>query len=493
MSELPGILDISQYIRSDGVKINNSVNIVVGETIIEANGIVLSQLSPVLLELAVKSSDIILDEFVDNVSGVRDCLVLLYGGTVEINDENLETIVKFSIKFEVEKLYTLCVEWIRTNVSTKSTLLFISIGLMAERMGKVDIREICLQNIRDNVKEELLKIRANWCCEDSGTIQFLLQRDILPYSLPVLTAWVQTDANIVLILDDAEVKGITQDLFSQGQRSTDLLNVMSDKVQVLSTSKRIMKLTSKSLVPSVASSSASEKIKSLVPSVASSSASEKMKSLVPSVASSSASEKSLKDLLNEDYNSYSVEKLMATEKYFSLEHYEFVEVLLFWIKINRPSQADVIKLWSVIRQQDLNRDYLECVRALLVEKYKYTIPDVVKLKETGYKYSASCKFGFIAGQIIDALCNDRPVTYRIACERCNAVVQLTVRLCDNTPCYTAVSRHNKHTVKHCYISRRGGYQLLSLITNNLSMVKAELKEDHGTHTHAKIDIVLECI
>ena len=176
----------------------------------------------------------------------------------------------------------------------------ISIGLMAERMGKVDIKEICLQNIRDNVKEELLKISANWCCEDSGTIQFLIQRDILPYSLPVLTAWVQTDANIVLILDDAEVKGITQDLFSQGQRSTDLLNVMSDKVQVLSTSKRIMKLTSKSLTPSV--------------------------------TSSSASEKSLKDLLNEDYNSYSIEKLMATETYFSLEHHEFVEVLFSWIK-----------------------------------------------------------------------------------------------------------------------------------------------------------------
>ena len=125
MSKLPGILDISQYIRSDGVKIHNSVNVVVGETIIEANGIVLSLLSPVLLDLAVKSSDIILDEFIDNVSGVRDCLALLYGGTVEINDDNLETIVKFSIKFEVEKLYTLCVEWIRTNVSTKSTLLFI--------------------------------------------------------------------------------------------------------------------------------------------------------------------------------------------------------------------------------------------------------------------------------------------------------------------------------------------------------------------------------
>ena len=463
MSKLPGILDISKYIRSDGVKIHNTVNIVVGETIIKASGVVLSQLSPVLLDLAVKSSDIILDEFVDNVNGVRDCLALLYGGTVQINDENLETIVKFSIKFEVEKLYTLCVEWIRSNVSTKSTLLFISVGLMAERMGKVDIKEICLQNIQDNVKDELLKISANWCCEDFGTMQFLIQRDILPYSLPVLTAWVQTDANIVLILDDAEVKGITQDLFSQGQRSTDLLNVMSDKVQVLSTSKRIMKLTSKSLAPSV--------------------------------ASSSASEKSLKDLLSEDYNSYSIEKLMAAEKYFSLEHYEFVDVLLSWIETNIPSQTDVSKLLGVIRQHDLGWDYLRCVWHVLVNTHNYTIPaDVVRLKQSDYKYSST--YWSITEHDRDALRDDRPFTLNrdMCCVKCNVRVQITIRLCDNTACYTAVTNNSKHTVKHCYISFNIGtsdsVQFLSLITNNPSTVRAELEE---AELYANIGILLECI
>ena len=458
MSKLPGILDISQYIRSDGVQIHNSVNIVVGETIIEANGIVLSQLSPVLLDLAVKSSDIILDEFVDNVNGVRDCLFLLCGGTVEINDDNLETIVKFSIKFEVEKLYTLCVEWIRTNVSTKSTLLFISIGLMAERMGKVDIKEICLQNIRDNVKEELLKISANWCCEDFRTMQFFIQRDILLYSLPVLTAWVQTDANIVLILNDAEVKGITQDLFSQGQRSTDLLNVISDKVQVLSTSKRIMKLASKSLVPSVASSFASEKF--------------------------------FKDLLNEDYNSFSTEKLMATEKYFSLEHHEFVEVLLSWIKTNRPSQADVIKLWRVIRQQDLSYHYLCCVRGTLVSTYKYIIPYVVKLEESDYKYYGT---NWRCATTADKIGIDVPHSIHSHCEKCKGTLHITVELCDNTPCYTAVCGNNKHTVKHCYIAYigEGSSQFVPLITNNVYTVKAKLKEQRGIN--AIIGILWECI
>ena len=460
MSKLPGIPDISQYVRSDGVKIHNTVNIVVGETIIEANGIVLSQLSPVLLDLAVKSPDIILDEFVDNVNGVRDCLALLYGGTVQINDNNLETIVKFSIKFEVEKLYTLCVEWIRTNVSTKSTLLFISVGLMAERMGKVDIKEICLQNIRDNVKDELLKISANWCCEDFGTMQFLIQPDILPYSLPVLTAWVQTDANIVLILDDAEVKGITQDLFCQGQRSTDLLNVMSDKVQVLSTSKRIMKLTSKSLAPSV--------------------------------ASSSASEKSLKDLLSEDYNSYSIEKLMAAEKYFSLEHYEFVDVLISWIEINIPSQTDVIKLWSVMRVQDLSYNYLCCVRDILVYTHNYTIPHLVRLKQSDYLKYCDTNWVITEHDRDALLLNDIDFPH-INCEKCGVLVQITVRLCDNTPCYTAVTDNSKHTVKHCYIFYHKGnsVQFLSLITNNPSTVRAELEE--AEHFQPNIGNLFECI
>ena len=402
----------------------------VGETIIEANGIVLSQLSPVLLDLAVKSSDIILDEFIDNVSGIRDCLALLYGGTVQINDENLETIVKFSIKFEVEKLYKLALEWITANLCIDNTLLFISIGLMAEMMGKVDIKELCLQNIRDNVnKEKSFKTSANWCFADSVAIKFLIQQDILPYSLPVLTAWVQTDANIVLILDDAEVKGITQDLFSQGKRSTDLLNVMSDKGQDLSTSKRIMMLT--------------------------------IKILTPSVASSSASEKSLKDLLTEDYNSYSIEKLRTTENYFSLEHYEFVEVLLPWIKTNRPSQADfIIKLWTVIREQDLAYHYLHWVRSKLLGLY--TIPEVTICRD--HKFCD--KWNQLTAAYLDALCNDRSVTYDVCCRKCNVPLQITVRLSDNTPCYTAVTDNSKHTVKHCYISYHRGIssQFLSSLT-----------------------------
>ena len=109
--------------------------------------------------------------------------------------------------------------------------------------------------------------------------------------------------------------------------------------------------------------------------------------------------------------------------------------------------------------------------------YNYTIPDVMKLEESDYKYYGNSWYRLTTDNI-DALCNDRPFIFDRHCKKCNVTVQITVRLCDNTPCYTAVCVNNKHTVKHCYIAyiRGNSYQLLSLITNNLSTVKAELLE-----------------
>ena len=88
-------------------------------------------------------------------------------------------------------------------------------------------------------------------------------------------------------------------------------------------------------------------------------------SKLPAETSSAASSKSVTDLLSEDYSYYLFEQLMATEKDFNLEHFEFVEVILSWIKANRPSHAKITKLWELIRQKDLSYHYLYRVRTRL--------------------------------------------------------------------------------------------------------------------------------
>ena len=78
MAKIVDLPDFSQFVQKvDGIKVHNTVNFVIGEKTIEANGIVISQKSTILLDLAVKNSDIYLDDFVNDLNGVQDCLELL--------------------------------------------------------------------------------------------------------------------------------------------------------------------------------------------------------------------------------------------------------------------------------------------------------------------------------------------------------------------------------------------------------------------------------
>ena len=330
MSRIPNLPDFSQFIqRGDKIKIHNTVNFVIGEKTIEANGIVISQSSTILLDLAVKNSDIYIDDFVNDLKGVQDCLELLYGGPVDITTTNIQTIVKFSVKFEIQSLYQICLDWIKENISTEKIYLFLNVGLMVEKMteDRQDILNSCSDYIKDEIKEDLFEISKNWSFEDPSLIKFLIQGDILLFTLPILSGWVQNDTHVKLILDQVEMKGIIEELFSQGEKSTELLEIMSDKVELLETSKRVMRLTSTSLKAGK--------------------------------APCSSHNKDLKSLMSLDYSSFSVDQIIAVEEQYHLEHYEFVEVIVHWIAVNNPSQNNVTTLWGRVRQKELNYWYVD--------------------------------------------------------------------------------------------------------------------------------------
>ena len=53
----------------------------------------LGQASARLADLVSLSCDIVLDEFIGDVAGVRKCVELLYGGKVRITEANIQTLL----------------------------------------------------------------------------------------------------------------------------------------------------------------------------------------------------------------------------------------------------------------------------------------------------------------------------------------------------------------------------------------------------------------
>ena len=363
MSRIPGITDFSEFVRrTDRVRVHDVVNLLVGEKVIKVNGLVISQKSRVLLEMVKNQADVYLDDFAGDLNGVQDCIELLYGGLIQITAHNIETISKFSVMFEIDAMYQLCLDWVIQNISRGNLFVIINVGLAIAQIcpDKQNVLNVCVDFIKDKVQGSLFEISRAWSFADNiSFINFLIQKDIVLFSLPMLTAWVENDFHIRLILDQLQMKGLTEEMFRHGKKSTELINKMIDRVELLESSKRLLKLQSICLASSSSASS-----------------------------SSFSADKSVQNLLSKNYGSFSCDQIFELEDQYKLEHFEFVEFLLDWITSNKPSQSDVTKLWSKVRHQELNYNYVRYLRYTIMRSggtSQYSIPDVVRLANTEYQ------------------------------------------------------------------------------------------------------------
>ena len=457
ISELP---DFSRFIRRDDkVMIYNNVHFVVGETIIEANGLVVSQESSVLLDLVAKNTEIYLDDFINDVDGVQDCLEFLYGAEVELNTDNIQSIIKFSIKFEIESLYKISIQWITDKIFDLDDLyMFLNIGLMAQSMheDKKDILDVCHERIKCDFKDVLV---VTWPLEDTcfNVIKFLMQKDLLQYTLSIIIAWVQNDSHIKLILDHAEDKDITEELFGRGDDSIELARVMSDKVENVETSRKVIRLASTGF----------------------------------KVISGSEQKKCLKDLIFDEYSSFSVGRIIDTEELYALEHHAFVEIAADWIVKKRPrvSQNDLAALSSRIKPKELNKIYMTYVQKMISWNSGNVIPGVTDLSEDKYGYSRAvwciCRsrdsHSMLTDDQLSCLLKMDFFTLKLKCKQCDNMGWAKVKLSDGVPCYEIYkySTLNEHCiVKHWTLEwfYRGSYQQFSLITNRTSDVIEKIKK-----------------
>ena len=169
----------------------------------------------------------------------------MYGGEVELKESNIKTILKFSTLFQIQEMYNLCLDWVTQHISTLNLFTLIEFGLLIQRIGEGnnDVLDICTSHVKDNVKDELSEMSKGWVIVNNF-VKFLVQEDILYYTLQVLTTWVANDVNVRLILAELEVKGLGGVLWEYGERSSDLMEKMGEKVELLETSKQLQKVQS---------------------------------------------------------------------------------------------------------------------------------------------------------------------------------------------------------------------------------------------------------
>ena len=215
------------------------------------NGIVISQQSSVLLDLAQKQNEIYFDQFVGEEKAFRECIELLYGGEIDINMTSIGTILKFAVVNKIVDMYELGFNWVQQNLTSDNLYEMINKALIIEKIGYVPDRSPTWHTLLDWIKafiqneieDDLFELSKNWGLRsDNDFIKFLIDDTIINYSLPVLTARIENDADIKLVIDELDAKGIELCLSSERKKALKLLDRMSDKVESLETSKRILVL-----------------------------------------------------------------------------------------------------------------------------------------------------------------------------------------------------------------------------------------------------------
>ena len=106
--------DLTRFRRSN---IKSEAYLVTDNVCIKSHGIVLAARSAKLEKMVEESENIPAVECSDNITGLEDCLDLVYGGSVDIREENCKTIYKFGKLFQIREMMDGVLLWIAVYVT----------------------------------------------------------------------------------------------------------------------------------------------------------------------------------------------------------------------------------------------------------------------------------------------------------------------------------------------------------------------------------------
>ena len=466
MVRIASLPDISRFVKREGrLNINNTIHLLVGEDAVEVSGCVISQSSQLLQDLALTQREIYLDQFTGEIDGIQDVVEMMYGGEVKLNEENVKTIMKFSVVYGVPEMYELCRKWVEEHLNDLNLFEFIQLGLLIQSFWQdnCDIQAICTKYISEKVKDQLVEVGKDWdFAKDVPFARFLIQEKILHYTLPLLTAWVSNESHVVAILVQLKQDNLCDTVYQYGEPAIDLLDKMSD----LAESKDVFKM-----IISLQSNQGRKFVKG------------EMKVSRP--------RKDVSSLLS-DYRSFSIDALLGIEADYAINHAQFVDVAIEWVLSNRRSQEDVTTIWNQIRQFDLgcNNMLFYCRRTFLSQKY--SVPEYhLDLDPREFKYLTASLF-LTKATDIDPIKS----TNNTACGKCQTQCSFILKLVDGASGFK-VEQQSHCIIGHVYVATRLDPRIcligfLSLLTNNHSTVRERIDRCLNNKINIAVEVMYEC-
>ena len=114
MFSLTPLGDLTRFRRNN---VKNEAYLITEEVCIKAHGIILAARSAKIEVMLEESENIPAVEFSDDLTGLEDCLDLVYGGCVEIREDNFKTIYKFGKFFQICEMMESVLSWIAISVT----------------------------------------------------------------------------------------------------------------------------------------------------------------------------------------------------------------------------------------------------------------------------------------------------------------------------------------------------------------------------------------
>ena len=157
MFSLTPLGDLTRFRRSN---VKNEAYLITEDASIKVHGIILAARSAKIEVMLEESESIPAIEFSDDLTGLEDCLDLVYGGSVEIREDNLKTIYKFGKLFQIREMMESVMSWIAISVTyDKFWSVYLQLrNLHDDNSVFVDIIKRYLRVDGDNFVEPIIEL-----------------------------------------------------------------------------------------------------------------------------------------------------------------------------------------------------------------------------------------------------------------------------------------------------------------------------------------------
>ena len=326
----------TDFTRFLGEKIKHTVQIITKEETLECSGVLLSQHSEVMRKMVEKEEKILLNSY----EYVKECLLILHGGSVELTEENCEEIIKFGIQFGLTDIVEQGLEYLASHTdennlensqkictnanrfaescnSDANIDYFWPLERTLEKLSETDVKEFVAQiNTKVGIKA-IVEMIKNRC----------LAKELLIPFIPLIDQ--SNIGNILAILSCYENCDEYAEALSNCPRGE--ISFFFEKIEALELEKKQLK-TFQIL----------------------------KKCTLKETETNVFKPKSSKEDWSTSWKQFGVETIQQFCKVFETDFY-MIEVVMSWVALNKPDLKIVRQLCTLMNTTELEKKYLEHV------------------------------------------------------------------------------------------------------------------------------------